>query len=108
VSCALLLGVQRVEDLAELAPSFQAFSVCPAPLLGCGPEIQSQGPELISPYLDRPLIPYSVALPQMLETIEAELGDETKGATEIRLLRQRAELISWLLTVGRDDAAHSD
>ena len=34
------------------------------------------------PYLDRPLVPLAVALPQMLEKIEAELLDKTIGATE--------------------------
>jgi hypothetical protein len=31
-------------------------------------------PEMTSPYLHRPLIPLAVALPRMLEQIEAELA----------------------------------
>jgi hypothetical protein len=80
----------------------------PRPIVGLWPRNPITRTRIDLPLFGPALIPYSVALPQMLETIEAELGDETKGATEIRLLRQRAELISWLLTVGRDDAAHSD
>ena len=32
---------------------------------------------MTSPYLDQPLLPLAVALPRMLEKIEADLGDET-------------------------------
>ena len=55
--------------------------------------------ELTSPYLDRPLVPLAVALPQMLEKIEAELVDNNKtvGATEKSRLRHRAELMRELL-----------
>ena len=49
-----------------------------------------------SPYLDRPLLPLSVALPQMLEKIGAELA--IAGPAEARRLRQRAQLILDLLT----------
>ncbi|MGC1888793.1 MAG: hypothetical protein WA709_22330 [Stellaceae bacterium] len=52
-----------------------------------------------SPYLDRPLLPLAVALPRMLEKIEAELG--TAGPAKTRHLRQRAELIRGLLTPRR-------
>jgi hypothetical protein len=52
-----------------------------------------------SPYLDRPLFPLTVALPRMLEKIEASLA--TAGPTETRRLRQRAELIRELLTPRR-------
>jgi hypothetical protein len=52
-----------------------------------------------SPYLDRPLLPLSVALPRMLEKIEAELA--TAGPAKTRRLRQRAELIRELLTPRR-------
>jgi hypothetical protein len=52
-----------------------------------------------SPYLDRPLFPLAVALPQMLEKIEAELA--TAGPAKTRRLRQRAELIRGLLTPRR-------
>jgi hypothetical protein len=48
-----------------------------------------------SPYLDRPLLPLAVALPQMLERIEAELPKA--GPAETGRLRQRAELIRGLL-----------
>ena len=44
---------------------------------------------MTSPYLDRPLVPLAVALPQMLEKIEAELVDKTVGATEKSRLRHR-------------------
>jgi hypothetical protein len=40
-----------------------------------------------SPYLDRPLLPLAVALPPMLEKIEAELG--TAGPAETRRLSLR-------------------
>jgi hypothetical protein len=48
-----------------------------------------------SPYLDRPLLPLTVALPRMLKKIEIELT--TAGPYETRRLRQRAELIRELL-----------
>jgi hypothetical protein len=48
-----------------------------------------------SPYLHRPLLPLAVALPRMLEKIEAELA--TAGPAETRRLRQRAELVRELL-----------
>ena len=40
-----------------------------------------------SPYLDRPLLPLAVALPRMLQEIEAALT--TAGPAETRRLRQR-------------------
>ena len=52
---------------------------------------------MTSPYLDRPLVPLAVALPQMLAKIEAELSTAT-GPAEEQWLRQRAELIRRLLT----------
>jgi hypothetical protein len=52
-----------------------------------------------SPYLDRPLLPLAVALPRMLQEIEAALV--TAGPAEMRRLRQRAELIRELLTPSR-------
>jgi hypothetical protein len=52
---------------------------------------------MTSPYLDRPLIPLAVALPRMLDKIEAELV--TAGAEKWRL-RQRAELVRGLLMTG--------
>jgi hypothetical protein len=48
------------------------------------------------PYLDRPLLPLSVALPRMLDKIEVELA--TAGPAKTRRLRQRADLIRELLT----------
>jgi hypothetical protein len=48
-----------------------------------------------SPYLDRPLLPLTGALPQMLEKIEVSLA--TAGPDETRRLRHRAELIGELL-----------
>ena len=56
---------------------------------------------MISPYLDQPLIPLTVALSGMLEKIETELASETAGAAEKWRLRQRAELVRRLLTSGR-------
>ena len=49
---------------------------------------------MTSPYLDRPLLPLAVALPRMLEKIEAELADENAGAAEKWRLRQR-RVGSW-------------
>jgi hypothetical protein len=49
----------------------------------------------MSPYLERPLIPLAVALPLLLENIEAELA--TAGAAEKWRLRERAELVRELL-----------
>jgi hypothetical protein len=53
---------------------------------------------MASPYLDRPLVPLSVALPQMLERLEVKLANENLEAAEEGRLRQRAELIRDLLT----------
>jgi hypothetical protein len=53
------------------------------------------------PYLDRPRLPLAVALPRMLEKIEADLT--TAGPAKTRRLLQRAELIRGLLRPGRDD-----
>ena len=52
-----------------------------------------------SPYLDRPLLPLAVALPRMLEMIEADLT--TAGPAKTRRLLQRAKLIRGLLTLRR-------
>ena len=49
-----------------------------------------------SPYLDRPLLPLSVALPRMLERVVAELI--TAEPAKAQRLRQRAQLILDLLT----------
>ena len=52
---------------------------------------------MTSPYLDRPLIPLTIALPQLLENIEAALVDGMLQDAERERLRWRAELIRWLL-----------
>ena len=52
---------------------------------------------MTSPYLNRPLLPLAVALPRMLDQIEAELTDENLEAAEERRLRQRTALIRGLL-----------
>jgi hypothetical protein len=49
-----------------------------------------------SPYLDLPLFPLAVLLPEMLHKIGVDLT--TARAVEARLLRQRAQLILDLLT----------
>jgi hypothetical protein len=49
-----------------------------------------------SPYLDRPLLPLAVALPRMLEKIDAQL--RRAQPDEMRRLQRRAELIRGLLT----------
>ena len=51
----------------------------------------------MSPYLDRPLLPLAVALPRLLNQIQAELTGEKLEAAEEERLRQRAELIRGLL-----------
>jgi hypothetical protein len=56
---------------------------------------------MTSPYLDRPLVPLAVALPRMLENVEAELANEKLEAGEERRLCRRAELIRWLLARSR-------
>jgi hypothetical protein len=63
----------------------------PAPLAGDGLESQSQEiPNVI-------LVPFAVALPPLLESIEADLTNKKLEATEERRLRGRAELIRGLL-----------
>ena len=57
--------------------------------------------EMNSPYLDQPLVPLAVALPQMVEQIEAELVREKLAGADQRHLRQRVELIRGLLTPAR-------
>jgi hypothetical protein len=56
---------------------------------------------MTSPYLQQPLVALAVALPQMLENIEAELANEKLEAGEERRLSRRAELIRWLLARSR-------
>jgi hypothetical protein len=50
---------------------------------------------MTSPYLDRPLIPLAVALPRVLDKIEAELA--AAGPGQEWRLRRRAELVRGLL-----------
>jgi hypothetical protein len=56
---------------------------------------------MTSRYLQQPLVPLAVALPQMLKNIEAELANEKLEAREERRLSRRAELIRWLLARSR-------
>jgi hypothetical protein len=56
---------------------------------------------MTSPYLDRPLIPLAVALPLLLESIEAGLANEKLELAEKRRLRWRAELLRGLLMPSR-------
>jgi len=42
-----------------------------------------------------------MALPQLLESIEAELANEKLEAGDVRHLCRRAELIRWLLASSR-------
>jgi hypothetical protein len=53
----------------------------------------------MSPYLNRPLRPLTVALPQMLAQIQAELAGKNPEPAEQERLHQRAELIRGLLTL---------
>jgi len=52
---------------------------------------------MTSPYLEQPFVPLGVALPLVLEKIEAELANERLQAAEKQHLRRRAESIRWLL-----------
>jgi len=51
----------------------------------------------MSPYLNRPLLPLAVALPRLLDQIEADLVNVVLEAAEEKRLRRRAELIRSLL-----------
>jgi hypothetical protein len=53
-----------------------------------------------SPYLDLLLFPLAVALPRMLASIEIELANA--GPERKPRLRQRAELIRYLLMPGTE------
>ena len=53
--------------------------------------------KMTSPYLEQPLVPLGVALPQMLENIEVELANGGLEAAETVRLCHRANLIRWLL-----------
>ena len=52
---------------------------------------------MTSPYLEQPFVPLGVALPQLLESIEAELANEKLEPMHKSSLHERAELIHWLL-----------
>jgi hypothetical protein len=54
---------------------------------------------MTSPYLEQLLVPLGVALPQMLDRIEAKLANERLEVADQERLRRRAELIRGLLTV---------
>jgi hypothetical protein len=56
---------------------------------------------MTSPYLDRRRVPLMVALPQLLENIEAGLANREREDVEKQRLRQRAELIRRLLASSR-------
>jgi hypothetical protein len=56
---------------------------------------------MTSSYLQQPLVPFAVALSQMLENIEADLADGKLGTVQAERLRWRAELIRSLLTPSR-------
>jgi hypothetical protein len=55
---------------------------------------------MTSPYLDQPLVPLAVALPQLLAKVEAELASEKLNAADEERLCQRAEMIRGLLAPG--------
>jgi hypothetical protein len=80
----------------------------PAPALFVGPasKADQETPVMTSPYLNRPLLPLAVALPRMLETIEAELAI-ARPAEKWRL-RQRAELVRGLLALGGEGHLRRD
>ena len=97
--------MQRIEDLArgkKLAPSCEAFSAPGARAdRGSRPEKPITGTGMTSPYLDRPLLPLTVALPLLLESIEAVLANGKLEAGDERRICRRAELIRWLLACRR-------
>lgn len=60
-----------------------------------GPKTAS--PPMASSYLDQPVLPLAITLPGLLENIEAELTNENLEPAQKDRLRQRGELIQWLL-----------
>jgi len=84
---------RNVERGKTLAPACEAFSVPGAALSAVYGPVIGTADDL--PYLDRPLLPLALALPRMLQEIEAEFA--TAGPAETRRLRQRAGLIRELL-----------
>ena len=63
--------------------------------------------EMTSPYL-QPFVALTMALPQLLESIEAELSNEKLEAGDVRHLCRRAELIRWLLASEPNHLARRD
>ena len=57
--------------------------------------------EMISSYLDRPILSLAVTLPMLLQNVEAELANEKLEVTEKQRLHQRCELIRRLLVSSR-------
>jgi hypothetical protein len=53
---------------------------------------RGEAEQVTSSYLEQPLIPLAIALPQMLAEVEAELAAAQRPAVEA-YLRQRAELL---------------
>jgi hypothetical protein len=53
---------------------------------------------MISPYLERPLLPLTVVLPRLLENIDAKLANQKLEAASKEHFQRRAELIRSLLT----------
>src|ERR1700756_595915 len=51
--------------------------------------------QVTSSYLDQPLVPLAMALPLMLAEVEAELAVALPAQEQY--LRQRAELLHWLM-----------
>jgi hypothetical protein len=60
--------------------------------------LEDRGTVMTSPYLNRRLLSFAVALPGMLENIEAELADTKLEAAEELRLQERAKLVRGLLT----------
>jgi hypothetical protein len=54
-------------------------------------------PRMSSPYLDHPLLPLAVALPLLLEKVEAELANKKLEAARREHFHRRAEMIRGLL-----------
>jgi hypothetical protein len=63
--------------------------------------------EMTSPYL-QPFVALAMALPQLLESIEAELSNEKLEAGDVRHLCRRAESIRWLFSVEPNHLARRD
>jgi hypothetical protein len=87
VVCAPMQGVQRIQHLArgkKLAPTCKAFSAPGARavrgITARKADHRTRNEQL--PYLDRRLLPLAVALPRLLEQIEAELAGVTASAIE--------------------------